>query len=82
MSDVHEHAEGASIPSWFWWIGAGLCVAVLTLGVLWYVRHPGANPFAEFRPDPVASDGPQTNGHVPVPASAGGTGAVEDAEFG
>jgi len=67
-----EHEDVSEfIPSWFWWVGAGLCVGVVALVVLWYVKHPDRSIFEDFaRREPLGV--PESNGMVPHPATSAG----------
>ena len=70
MSDERQQAV---IPTWFWWLGAGLAAGVVVLMVLWYVRHPGRTPFVDFAPRHMGT--PATNGTNPHVAAQVGADA-------
>lgn len=71
MSD-DKAGGGFTIPSWFWWVGAGLAASVVVLMVLWYVKHPDRSVFQDFAPRRDLG-APQANGHFPAPASTAGS---------
>lgn len=66
---MSEDATGFSLPKWFWFLGAGLALGVVTLFVLWYIRHPDRSPFEDFaRRGPLGV--PESNGAVPHPPTS------------
>lgn len=69
--------KSPAIPSWVWWVSAGLACCVVVGMVLFYVRHPDRSPFSDFAPH-MRMGAPETNGHVPPPTTSVGV----DSPFG